>query len=106
MMISEDPPAFGCAQLATVKPPVAIVSGENSCPFFRIADDATAKCMPQAEHIVAPGGDHLWLGEEPLAFSEALRAFIRRHWGEAGLGRGVARPSRIASAAASVRFAQ
>ena len=79
MMTAEDPAALGCASLGAIKPPVAIVSGEKSRPFFRIADEAAAKCKPQAEHIIAPGGDHLWPGEAPRAFSYSLVAFIRRH---------------------------
>ena len=79
MLTAAAPPALGCASLGAIKPPVAIVSGEKSRPFFHLADEAAAKCMPQAEHIVASGGDHLWPGESPRAFSDTLLAFIRRH---------------------------
>ena len=62
---------ISCAQLGASKPPVAIVWGESTTPFFREISEAAAKCIPSGKHIVAPGAGHLWPGENSTGFTKA-----------------------------------
>jgi hypothetical protein len=64
-----------CAQLAGLKPPVAIARGEKVRPFFRIIADAAARCLPAAQRIVVQDASHLWPAEDPLGFSRFVRQF-------------------------------
>lgn len=75
---SEPPPAISCTQLAQIKAPLVIARGELTRPFYRIIADTAARCATGSKHVVAPGGRHLWPGEDVSAFNESLLAFLRR----------------------------
>lgn len=65
-----------CAQLAQVKPPLAIARGELVRPFFRIIADAAARCSPGSSRIIVPDAKHMWPAENPVGFAEAVRDFL------------------------------
>ena len=69
-------PAISCAEMAQIKPKVAIVRGGATRAFFRVVADAAARCVPTGTHIVIPNVSHMWLGEDPAAFSNAVPTFI------------------------------
>lgn len=76
-MVGPDPGApISCAEMAEIKPRVAIVRGAEVRPFFRIIADAAARCMPQAKHIVVPNQKHMWPAEDVAGFVEAVAGFI------------------------------
>jgi pimeloyl-ACP methyl ester carboxylesterase len=72
----EPAPQITCAQLSTLKPPVAFVSGENTRVPFKIIGDAAVKCLPAAQRITVPKAGHLWPGDDPQGFSQTLVAFL------------------------------
>jgi pimeloyl-ACP methyl ester carboxylesterase len=76
MFAAPPPPKITCEQLAQIKVPVAVVRGELTRPYFRIIADATSRCIPGSKRIVVPGARHLWPGQEPAAFSAAVRSFL------------------------------
>lgn len=67
---------IGCAQLAQIRPRVAIVRAREVRPFFRVIADAAARCMPQGRHIVVPNATHMWPGEDVARFTETLIRFV------------------------------
>ena len=78
MFAAPPPPKITCEQLAQIKVPVALVRGELTRPWFRIISDTTSRCIPGSKLIVVPGARHLWPGQEPAAFSAAVRSFLAR----------------------------
>ena len=71
------PPPITCDLLGQIKVPVAIVKGELTRPFFRIAADAASRCIPGSRLIVIPQGRHSAPTEESSAFNEALLGFLQ-----------------------------
>jgi pimeloyl-ACP methyl ester carboxylesterase len=76
LMKAPPAPPISCEQLGQMTPPVAIVRGGAVRPYFRLIADAAMRCMPRGSHKVIANAKHLWPGEEPAAFSEAVTAFI------------------------------
>lgn len=76
MFAAPPPPQITCEQLAQIKVPVAVVRGELTRPYYRIVSDATSRCIPGSKLVVVPGARHLWPGQEPAAFSAAVRSFL------------------------------
>lgn len=72
------PSPISCAQLGQIAPPVAILRGELSRPYFRIIADTAARCIAGGRHMVVPKGRHLWPGDDPQGFSETLIGFLMR----------------------------
>jgi pimeloyl-ACP methyl ester carboxylesterase len=77
LMLSSLPRQITCAQLASIKLPVAVVQGGSTMPYFALIAEAAAGCMPAAKHIVVPGAGHQWPGEEPAAFCGTLIGFLK-----------------------------
>jgi hypothetical protein len=71
------PPPISCAQLATIKPRVAIVRGGDVRPFFKLIADEAARCMPSQQYIVVPGRKHMWPGEDVAGFNTTLVGFLK-----------------------------
>lgn len=71
------PPQITCAQLATIKPRVAMVRGGDVRPFFKVIADEGARCMPQQKYIVVPKQKHMWPGEDVAGFNAALVSFLK-----------------------------
>jgi pimeloyl-ACP methyl ester carboxylesterase len=76
MFTAPPPPQLTCDQLAQIKVPVAVVRGELTRPYYRIISEAASRCIPGSKLVVVPGARHLWPGQEPAAFSAALRSFL------------------------------
>jgi pimeloyl-ACP methyl ester carboxylesterase len=57
--------------------PVAVVKGELTRPFFRIAADTASRCIPGSRLIVIPNGRHNAPAEVPAAFNDALLRFLK-----------------------------
>lgn len=70
------PPPITCDQLGQIKVPVAIVKGELTRAFFRIAADTASRCIRGSRLIVIPNGRHNAPAEESSAFNEALLGFL------------------------------
>lgn len=77
LIMADQAPPISCAQMAQIKPPVAIVRGELVRPFFKVIADAAAGCIPAGRHIVAPKAKHMWPGEDPQGFSQTLMSFLK-----------------------------
>jgi 3-oxoadipate enol-lactonase len=72
------PPPAGIEALARFPKPVLVVNGEFDTTIRRRAGEALARALPFAERVVVPGAGHLPNLDAPLAYNEALRAFIHR----------------------------
>jgi pimeloyl-ACP methyl ester carboxylesterase len=71
-------PPITCAQLGQLKPVVAIARGERTRPSYRLFADAAARCVGGSQHVVVPNARHLWPGDEPRAFSDAVLRFLKQ----------------------------
>ncbi len=69
-------PPITCDQLQQVKMPVLITYGEQTRPFYRIAAEGAAKCIPGAQLIAIPGGRHLANVQQPDAFNAVMLQFL------------------------------
>lgn len=63
-------------RLSRIEAPVLLVTGERDAAYTRLAEEAV-KVLPRARHVVVPGVGHGAHLEDPRAFQEALRAFLR-----------------------------
>jgi pimeloyl-ACP methyl ester carboxylesterase len=70
-------PPISCAQLGQIKPRVALVRGADVRPFFKVAANAGARCMPSQQYIVVPNAKHMWPGEDVADFNRRLVAFLK-----------------------------
>jgi len=73
------PPKITCADLAQLKAPLAITTGELTRPFFRILAQTAHDCVPGSQLIVIPGARHAATSQNPKAFNEALLTFLSSH---------------------------
>jgi len=73
------PPKVRCADLAQLKSPLAITTGELTRPFFRILAQAAHNCMPGSQLIQIPGARHAATSQNPEAFNNALINFLKNH---------------------------
>ena len=67
-----------CADLDQIRVPVAITMGEHTRPYFRITVGAVSRCLPISRLIVIERATHRAPTENPIAFNQALIAFICR----------------------------
>jgi pimeloyl-ACP methyl ester carboxylesterase len=74
---SDSTPPITCAQLGRLQPPVAVARGELTRVSYRLMADAVAACVPGSRRVVVPRARHLWPADEPQAFSEAVRSFVK-----------------------------
>ena len=77
MLFADKAPPISCDQLGQIKPPVAMVRGADSRPFFKLIADAGARCMPNSTLLVVPNQKHMWPGEDVAGFNTALVGFLR-----------------------------
>jgi pimeloyl-ACP methyl ester carboxylesterase len=75
-LYADKAPPITCAQLAQIKPRVAMVRGAAVRPFFRIVAEAGARCMPSQQYVVVPGAKHMWPADEAVDFTRRLVAFL------------------------------
>jgi pimeloyl-ACP methyl ester carboxylesterase len=71
------PPAITCEQLGQMKIPVTIARGELTRPYFRIAADTAAHCIPGSKVVIILSGRHLTPVEDAPAFNAALLSFLK-----------------------------
>lgn len=78
LLFADKAPPLSCAQLAQIKPPVAMVRSAEGRPFFRLIAEAGARCLADAEYIVVPSGGHmhLWPGADVAGFNATLAGFL------------------------------
>lgn len=69
-------PATPCDQLGQLKVPVLMARGATSRPMFQEVTDAAARCLPGRKHLVVPGHNHMWPGDDPEGFAKAVLAFV------------------------------
>lgn len=72
------PPPITCNQLRQIKIPALITYGANTGPFYRIAAEAAAGCIPGAQLVAVQGGRHLAMVEQPDAFNAVLLQSLAR----------------------------
>lgn len=70
------PPLISCAELGGLHVPVAIASGTQTRPFFRIAAETANRCIPNSQGILIQNGRHLAPLQMPQDFDAALLAFL------------------------------
>lgn len=68
-----------CEQLARIERPVTIMLGELTRPYYRLAAEAAARCIPGSRLLIAPGQRHLSPVREPDRLTAALREFMAAH---------------------------
>jgi pimeloyl-ACP methyl ester carboxylesterase len=71
--------AISCQQLGAIRPPVAVVQGTATTPYFREVTETVTRCIPAAKRIVVPGAGHMWPVEGPADFSSRLVSFLKAH---------------------------
>lgn len=57
--------------------PTLVVHGEVSSVFTREAAEKLAKTLPQGRVVTIPGAGHTVQGDQPKAFADAVRGFLR-----------------------------
>lgn len=68
-------PTANCEQLASLKMPVLLVTGQNTGPSFKRIVALQAQCMPAAKVVTIAGVGHS-VQMNPPALNAALRAFM------------------------------
>jgi pimeloyl-ACP methyl ester carboxylesterase len=56
--------------------PMLLVSGAQTVPLHRLCHEAAAQVLEHAREVIIPGAGHAPANENPLAFNEALAAFL------------------------------
>lgn len=72
------PPPMTCDQLRQVKIPTLITYGADTTPFFRVAAQAAAECIPGAQLVPIQGGRHLAIIQQSDKFNAALLQFLAK----------------------------
>lgn len=73
---SPPPPPITCDQLKQINIPSLITYGSETGPFYRIAAEGAASCIPGAQLVAVPGGRHLAIVRKPGEFNSALLRFL------------------------------
>lgn len=78
---TDTPPApVSCEQLAALKVPALVMSGEWSRANFRYGDEKLLSCLPKnAERAVVANAPHMWYPVNPADGSAKILAFIGKH---------------------------
>ena len=72
-------PPVSCDQLRTLRAPVLVLRGERTSAWFRLLAEGTARCLPNAESDVIPGGAHMVPVENPVGTADRIRRFLATH---------------------------
>jgi|SRR5919109_105079 pimeloyl-ACP methyl ester carboxylesterase len=71
---------FGTEEAKRVRPPVLLVSGDESLPWFSEGDELLEQWLPQTERAVINGSNHLFqLAGHAAPLAEKLASFFARH---------------------------
>lgn len=77
LQVSAPPPApITCAEFGELKMPVALSKGELTRSSFKALVEAQQRCLPRARVVTIPGATHGAPGQNPVAFNEAVLAFL------------------------------
>jgi pimeloyl-ACP methyl ester carboxylesterase len=71
--------AITCAQLEQLKIPVTITKGQLTKPSSRVITEAAHRCVPRSQLITIAESRHGASRQNPVAFNEALLAFLARN---------------------------
>jgi pimeloyl-ACP methyl ester carboxylesterase len=77
--LSAPPPPMPCPELARLKVPTLVVTGERSNLFYAAVGDAVAGCIPNAARETIPMASHVVQRENPDAFNASLVGFLSTH---------------------------
>src|SRR5688500_4879837 len=88
MLTADKAPPISRDQLGQVRPPVAMVRGGDSRPFFKLTADAAARCIPNSKRPVVSNQKHEIHVTAQSAASSLLGCLLHRR-----LLRGTARAS-------------
>jgi pimeloyl-ACP methyl ester carboxylesterase len=69
---------FTCEDAREIRAPTLFIEGENTLPLFKLAVDATRRCMPSAELAILPKATHALELENPAGFDEIVLKFLAR----------------------------
>lgn len=79
LLFAAPPPTpITCAQLGNIKVPVAVTKGQQARQSFRVIADTAARCIPGSQLTTIPNAHHMAPYENPVAFNNALFAFLAR----------------------------
>jgi pimeloyl-ACP methyl ester carboxylesterase len=78
LLLAQPDAPISCDELRRIQAPVAVVSGGEVRPFFRLIADAAASCLAQPRRIVVPGAKHMWPGLAPDTFAATVADFVRQ----------------------------
>jgi pimeloyl-ACP methyl ester carboxylesterase len=69
-----------CDQLASLKVPALVVTGENTRANFRYGNETLLGCLPKSTAtVIIPSAPHTWYAANPEAGARAILAFITQH---------------------------
>jgi pimeloyl-ACP methyl ester carboxylesterase len=71
-------PAIAPAVLGGLAMPVLVVNGEFDTRRRLLAGDHLCRVLPRAERALVPGAGHLANLDNPAAYNEVIRSFLRR----------------------------
>jgi pimeloyl-ACP methyl ester carboxylesterase len=72
-------PTITCDGLARLKPPVLIINGANTRPFYSLSGEAISRCIPGSQRVVIANTTHGASGRQPAAFNEAVLGFLAKN---------------------------
>jgi len=72
-------PRLSCSELAAVRIPVTVTTGEFTRPFMRICAEAVLRCVPGARLVTIPNARHSASAQNPVGFNGAVLDFLARH---------------------------
>jgi pimeloyl-ACP methyl ester carboxylesterase len=70
------PPAIDCAQLRRLAVPALVLRGARTRPFYRLAAESAARCIPGARCDVIADAAHMAIVENPAATAQAIDTFV------------------------------
>ena len=66
-------------QLTPLRPPVLVLRGERTRPWYRLIAAAAAACLPGARIAIVPDAGHMAIVENPAATAALIEQFVARH---------------------------
>ena len=72
-------PAVRAEDIARIRQPVLLLTGERSPALFRRLIDRLAELLPHSERVVIPNASHVMHAQNPAAVNDALLHLLRRN---------------------------
>jgi pimeloyl-ACP methyl ester carboxylesterase len=76
MLAAPPAPPISCETLGQLVPPVLLIEGGRTNPYYRLATAALRRCMPHPEHVTLPAAGHDANWQDSVGFNRALTAFM------------------------------